>query len=263
MKKIISTLLVLSLFLATGIAMAQGAKDSKNDLEYTIPEQEGTYIVPGHPELKVRVFVHKPKVKPEPFASPLLVCGLSDPNSTAVVDSAGWHLPSKWTYNLNPTSVPNSVGSQNLSDIASNAFGAWTDVVGSKVKITPGSNTATVRAMYDHQNIIAWGKAPGYALAVTYIWYYPSTGLVAEVDTIMNQKFPWNWTNQAVWPNCADTNSYDAQDILTHELGHWMGLDDEYTGAYVNNTMYGYGSKAEMKKDTLTTGDINGVTGIY
>jgi hypothetical protein len=264
MKKFIFTLLVLSLFLVASITIAKGVKSSKDDLDYAIPEQEGTYDVPGHPELKVRIFVYKPKVKPAPGASPVLVCNLTDPNSTAVVDPTGWKLPTgQWTYRLNTSSVPSSVGSGNLSTIAQLAFGTWSNTINGKVNFVAGPSITTTRAKYDGQNIVTWGKASGSALAVTYIWYYPSTGLVAEVDTIMNTKFPWSWTNQAVSPNCADANSYDAQDILTHELGHWMGLDDEYTGAYVNNTMYGYGSKQEVKKDTLTTGDINSVTGIY
>ena len=59
-------------------------------------------------------------------------------------------------------------------------------------------------------------------------------------------------------------NAYDAQEILTHELGHWMGLGDMYDAAnYQNATMYGYGSKAEVKKDTLSTGDISGIGVIY
>ena len=51
--------------------------------------------------------------------------------------------------------------------------------------------------------------------------------------------------------------------LLTHELGHSMGLNDEYDTTYVDNTMFGYGSMTETKKDTLTTGDIIGVKSLY
>ena len=187
-----------------------------------------------------------------------------DLNSLAEVDPAGWHLPATpWVYRLNTSSVPLSVGSGNLGTIAQLSFGAWQNTSHSKVTFVKGSPTTVTRAKYDGQNIITWGKAPSSALAVTYTWYYPSTGLVAETDTIMNKRFPWSWTNQTDSSNCADANSYDSQDILTHELGHWMGLDDEYTTAYQDNTMYGYGFKQEVKKDTLTTGDIKGINKIY
>ena len=269
MKKIIFTLLVFSVFLVAGIAIAQGAakNSQQDDLEYTIPEQDGAYDVPGRPELKVRVFVHNPKVKPEPTVSPALTCGLSDPKSDAVVDPAGWYLPKgTWVYRLNTASVPFSVGSGNLSNIAQLGFGAWSDAISSKVTFTVGSPTSATRAKLDGQNIIAWGRTSSSALAVTYIWYYASgllKGQVAEVDTIMNLRFNWSWTPYNPANLCADANSYDAQDILTHELGHWVGLNDKYTSAYANNTMYGYGSKAEIKKDTLTSGDVSGVSAIY
>jgi hypothetical protein len=256
---IITILLVVAFFLGITLVQAKPDKDTDGNL----PQVSGTYDVPGHPNLKLRVFVHGPKVKPEPSVLPSLVCN-PDPTSDAVVDSAGWHLPTgQWVYRLNTASVPSSVGSSNLSTLAQLAFGAWQNVSNGKVAFVAGSPTTVNRAKYDGQNIIAWGRTSGSALAVTYTWYYPSTGVVAETDTIMNLKFPWSWTDQSSSQNCADANSYDAQDILTHELGHWMGLDDEYTSAYVDNTMYGYGSKGEVKKDTLTTGDIAGVGNIY
>jgi hypothetical protein len=177
-------------------------------------------------------------------------------------------LPKTWTYRLNPSSVPSSVGSSYLPTIASNAYGVWLKAISNKVTISRGSNTTVNKARFDGQNIIAWGRAPSSALAVSYIWYYPSTGLAAEVDTIMNQNFAWAWSNPSSWQTnpgttCAYQNVYDAQDILTHELGHTMGLDDVYTDSFANNTMYGYGSKTETKKDTLTTGDKAGVSVLY
>ena len=82
----------------------------------------------------------------------------------------------------------------------------------------------------------------------------------------MNKRFNWYWSDPSSWPAgqiCAYEGVYDAQNILTHELGHTIGLDDEYESSYINNTMYGYGSKGETKKNTLTTGDKNGALTLY
>lgn len=235
--------------------------------EEVLPEKEGIYNVPGRPDLKLRVFVYHAKpdnpggVEP---ALPNLNCSLSDPNSGAIVAGAGWKLPSSWTYRLNPTSVPVTVGSGNLMTISGNAFNEWLKALGNnKVSITKGSDTTVNKAQFDGQNIITWGRTSGAALAVSYIWY--SGGIAREIDTIMNNKFTWYWSNPNDWNGkiCAYSGVYDAQDILTHELGHTFGLDDHYTSAYVNNTMYGYGSKTEVKKDTLTTGDKIGVVNLY
>lgn len=223
-----------------------------------IPEVSGLYDDPDHPGIKVRVYVHGEK--PQTTTEPLLICSLDDPNSSAIVDPGGWHLPSNITYNLNPSSVPSSVGSGNLTIIADNGFDDWSAAVGNKVVFARGSDTTIARSSYDGKNIVAWGRTSGTALGVTYIRYYASSGLVVDVDTIMNKRVPWSWANSST---CADTASYDAENILTHELGHWIGLDDEYDSAYENNTMFGYGSKGEVKKVTLTTGDMQGAAALY
>lgn len=255
-NKIISILslgIIISLVLSFNIVLA------KDEL---IPEKEGVYDVPGHPNMKVRVFVYNPKEqKRSSPPAPSLICGLPDQDSSSVVDSTGWHLPSNWTYQLNLSSVPASVGSSNLATISSLAFANWQNASNGGVNFIRSSDTSVSRKGLDGKNIVAWGRTSGSALGVTYTWYYPSTGLVAETDTILNNKFPWSWSGNN--GGCADSNSYDAQNILIHELGHWMGLDDEYTLNFTDNTMYGYGSKGEIKKDTLTLGDIAGISLIY
>ena len=224
-----------------------------------VPEVDGDYPDPKNKDVRVRVFVYKEKQAK--VSTPSLVCSLGDPDSTAVVAKGNWHLPGSWTYNLNPASVPASVGSANLGTIAGNGFADWFSASGSKVTFTKGADTTKDRQAYDGKNIIAWGRTSGTALGVTYIRYLSSGGLVVDVDTIMNKKFLWSWSNSAT---CADTASYDAENILTHELGHWMGLNDMYDVAnYREATMYGYGAKGEAKKDTLTTGDKAGAAAIY
>lgn len=229
-----------------------------------IPEKNGDYPDHEHPGVRVRVFVHEPKGhRPTPTPSPL-IC--TDPDSNATVGPTGWKLPpDTWRYNLNLSSVPSSVGSDNLALIANESFTAWINAIAgssSKPTIIRGADATKTKSAYDGQNIIAWGRTSGTALAVTYTRYYTSTRLVVDVDTIMNQKFPWSWTpyDSGV---CGLINTYDVQDILTHELGHWFGLDDHYTSPYIDNTMYGYGTKAEIKKDTLTSGDISGIQTLY
>ena len=56
----------------------------------------------------------------------------------------------------------------------------------------------------------------------------------------------------------------NAENILNHELGHWLGLEDQYDAAnFQYATMYGYGSKGEVLKNTLTDGDNTGAFSIY
>lgn len=203
--------------------------------------------------------------KPLTTSSLALTCGLTDPDSTATDGLTGWRLPTgTWTYRLNTSSVPSSVGSSDMATLTANAFNAWSATdVGTKVTFANGGTTSKNRASFDGQNIISWGKTSRSALAVTYTWYYTATGQVAQVDTIFNNRFAWEWSNQSVNSNCAYQNYYDAQNILTHELGHWMGLNDNYVASYLDNTMYGYGSPTEVKKNTLATGDTAAVNTLY
>lgn len=255
MKKIALAICILLLT----VGLSSSLVFAKPGPQPIIPEKDGIYDEPGRPGIKVRVIVHHEK--PGQTSLPVLVCDLQDPESTATVSAAGWHLPSSWTYHLNPGSVPASVGSSNLATIADNGFDDWSTASGNKVAFARGADTSVSRSAYDGKNVIAWGRTSGNALGVTYIRYSSVTSVAVDVDTIMNKKFPWSWSNSST---CADSTTYDAENIMTHELGHWMGLGDHYNAAnYQNATMYGYGSKGEVKKNTLTVGDSTGTFNIY
>ncbi len=269
--------LLVAIFVIVGALVMQDSISAKNESDYVLPEIEGVYDVPGRPDLKLKVFVYREKGdvvektvkkgRPAPLP-PEEVCNSTsvvDQESLNVVSAAGWKLPSIWTYRINFSGVPSTIGAVNAQTLIAKAYDTWTGVVGFKVAFSRGSDTLASGAKYDGQNIVAWGRISGAALAVTYIWY-DVTGYAVEIDTIMNKKFIWYWSDPASWAEgetCAYQGVYDAQDILTHELGHTVGLNDEYTGNFINNTMYGFGSKGETKKDTLTFGDIAGANAIY
>lgn len=265
-RKYLVLLFALFLFLGLWFFVASSS-DTQASENKNLPEEEGLYDVPGHPKLKLRVFVYHPKkspAKPTPIPPPTIwQCKLEDPDSLFVEGSTGWYLPNgTHEYRLNKSSVPSTVGSINFTTIASNSFEAWhnTTNVGINIDFKEGLETKVNRATYDGQNIITWGKISSSAIAVNYTWYDQTTGIAVENDTIFNTKYPWAWSQTV---DCAYTGFYDAQDILTHELGHRMGLNDAYDLSFSENTMYGYGATQEVKKNTLTKGDIFAVNSIY
>lgn len=242
MKKIIALLFAVFVFVPSVYAKP-----------VEIPEVNGDYQDPENIHQRVRVFVDK--VKDTSVES--LVC--VDNGSDAVVGPTGWKLPGNVVYKLNLSTVPSGVGSANWTLISEKSFAVWSLATNGAINFTRGADTRANKQAGDGQNILAWGRTNGNALAVTYTRYNTITKQVVDVDTIMNQKFAWTWADNA----CGVVNTYDAQNILTHELGHWMGLNDHYTAGYVENTMYGYGAKAETKKNTLTNGDVVGVKSLY
>ena len=46
-------------------------------------------------------------------------------------------------------------------------------------------------------------------------------------------------------------------------MGHIFGLDDLYDSGDQDLTMYGYGDRGELKKDTLGDGDTLGMREMY
>lgn len=63
------------------------------------------------------------------------------------------------------------------------------------------------------------------------------------------------------WYNNGSMNGYDIQNVMTHEFGHMLGLDEE--PRYSAVTMYPYADYGETSKRTLEQDDLNGFHQIY
>lgn len=105
----------------------------------------------------------------------------------------------------------------------------------------------------DNYNVVAWGLYRRGVIAVTYIWY--SGSQILETDTLMNNLYKWSLSGEA--------GKMDVQNIMTHEFGHWCGLDDLYEDKDYWLTMYGYASYGETYKRDLGLGDILGLQAVY
>src|SRR3989344_3235650 len=98
------------------------------------------------------------------------------------------------------------------------------------------------------------------AIAVTIVWGYFSGPIFAreiiEWDQVYDDvDFSWN--------NDGNSNDMDFENIVTHELGHSVGLGDLYSSSCSEQTMYGYATEGETKKRTLEQGDILGIRKLY
>ena len=105
----------------------------------------------------------------------------------------------------------------------------------------------------DGYNVIGWGSYRAGVIAVTYIWYVGDR--IIETDTRMNTYYKWSLSGEP--------NKMDVQNIMTHEFGHWCGLDDLYDERDYWLTMYGYADYGETYKQTLGLGDILGLQAVY
>lgn len=62
-----------------------------------------------------------------------------------------------------------------------------------------------------------------------------------------------------------ETTAYDVnvQNVMTHEAGHWLVLNDLHDDVASEQTMYGISSDRELKGRNLESGDIAGLGKIY
>jgi len=211
-------------------------------------------------QIKLKVFEHYPKSPGKPV--PISYC---TETSDAEVDHyglAGWQMPDEGlNYSINFNTKPKNLTDTQIQLAIANSFATWNNADPDQIFIDIGSTSAK-KYKYDGVNAVLFKSIRPGAIAITYVWYYPSTGELVETDTVFNRRYKWS-VNDPSSGDCAGAiGTYDLQNIGTHEFGHWIGLDDLYSLEDKDLTMYGYGDLQELKKDSLGLGDITGVLAI-
>jgi len=173
------------------------------------------------------------------------------------------------------------------------AFGQWvaSDPRLPDLTFDRGHTSATPRQ--DGQSTVSYGRitAPGHEhdVAVTISYSNDKSGEIIEADIILNSLYPMavltaKATPQAATPNTADKpnhgdgngsssgptsgeesmdcrNRYDAQNVTTHEAGHFFGLGEdpvEHRAA-----MFQTIDQCETHKRILAPTDVGAVTTLY
>jgi hypothetical protein len=116
----------------------------------------------------------------------------------------------------------------------------------------------------DNQNLIVWGETwppagagtiSTYVPGLTTLLYDVETGQIMDADIDLNaQNFFWTTTDD---PGQAAT---DIQNILTHEIGHLLGLTHSKER---EATMYENTHQGEMDKRSLHADDELGICTVY
>lgn len=160
-----------------------------------------------------------------------------------------WYTTAK--YWINPK---NSYGFKTIDVVNAITASAntWDEETSYEVFSYQGTTTRSA-GRRDGYNVIAWGYYRAGVIAVTYIWYVGDK--IIETDTRLNTYYRWSLTGEA--------GKMDVQNIMTHEFGHWCGLDDLYDDNDYWLTMYGYASYGETYKRTLGLGDVLGLQAVY
>jgi hypothetical protein len=156
------------------------------------------------------------------------------------------------TYAIDPQGSGQNAESTKSSVISS--FSEFDKVIaGTVFTQTNDVNTAGISVIW------APIDGPGGILGQTQFFYFPSTLAIVEADITMDAGDSW-----FISPvhNCGGVgNDFDIQDIMTHELGHGMGLGHVQDDALL--TMYPFASPGETIKRSLGNGDKEGINFLY
>ena len=104
------------------------------------------------------------------------------------------------------------------------------------------ATTTQTKVRQDYQNIVFFRKAKGgRTIAVTYIWYSRTTGIIIEFDML----FYDGWKYFSFDENCtsACNGGFYLSAIAAHEFGHAIGLDHNDC---ISSIMYPYADYCDI-----------------
>ncbi len=158
----------------------------------------------------------------------------------------------------------NSNGSDDISDgsfepAIEHAFQTWQDVNGSNIAFVRGADTTAVNpagsthiVAFDESNVSGYFPTGSGIVAITPISYNTSTGAILDADILFNG-------SQFTFSTDGSPGSFDVQDVITHEIGHFIGLDHS---PQVAGTMWPYVSPGQWLHRSLTADEESGAIAV-
>ena len=106
-----------------------------------------------------------------------------------------------------------------------------------------------VGAAKDGRNVISWSDTIPEGVVAMTTGYMGASGVIQECDIQFN--------NALTWGDGLVDGTTDVQSVTLHELGHWLGLLDQYAEADAGKVMYGFNLPGQQRE--LTVADISGI----
>jgi hypothetical protein len=176
--------------------------------------------------------------------------------------------PLYWSNPANLSLVINSDGSDDINDGSEvtairNAISAWNNVGGTELSLAEDqssaqrarrdwSSTDSHIIMFDENNDSGYFPGSSGIVALTPITFY-TNGQIIDADILFNG-------GNYAFTTRGQVARFDVQDVATHELGHFVGLD--HSGC-AGATMYPYVDSTVILHRSLSIDDVRGARDIY
>ena len=231
----------------------------------------------GPPEISKIVFIHYPKGMPARGGIPGPPGGKEENGGKLWYKYSGihWASASVQYYVTDANGLPAGFlsGIQVAFTTWDNASDPYAVSYSGATSLVPGNLEATwdedEGKYVGAKNVVGWKNVGTNAIGVTYIWYYTLSKELIEVDTALNSNPAYTWSQNSagdeVWDFADTPDAYDVdvQNIMTHEAGHWLLLEDLYNKPANDQTMYGRSAEFDLQKRSLESGDEAGIQEIY
>lgn len=235
-----ASMLAVALGVVAALAVVAGAQQG-GPAELRPVHVEGKRIAPGV-KMTVHVFYGRTG-RPSPSGDACI-----DDNSQTGYALFGTAKPAGMAFALDDAYAP-----AGFATAIGRSFSAWNGGIGSAYFSGGVDRSAPDRPAQDGRDVIGWARlTPRNVLAAAWS-YTDDAGKVLEADVFFNVAQKWS-----ALAGCNSASAFDIENIGTHELGHVLAMD-HVSDAGRQATMYPSAPAGEVRKRTLTGGDIRGV----
>jgi hypothetical protein len=167
------------------------------------------------------------------------------------------------SYSINAQGCPQILNASDFAAVQA-AFQTWQNVSSANIQLNYNGTTPVSNAGFDGINLVTFVDTSvplgSTTLAVTLSYYGNVKGSdgslqfgTQEADIVFN-------STAFSFSTSGETGKYDIQGVITHEIGHFLGLDH---AAMVSSVMVPFAIPSQLDQRTLSYDDIAGVTEIY
>ena len=138
------------------------------------------------------------------------------------------------------------------------SFQTWENIQTANIKFAFRGTTTAGIVGHDGMNVVTFTdtSAPlgSSTIAATFSFFRTENGqtMFDEADIAFNPAIDFSTSGE--------TNKFDIQSVLTHEIGHLLGLDHS---ALVSSVMVPFGVPSQLDQRTLAYDDVAGIMEIY